>query len=48
MINMQDTGYEIGYMIGSNLPFLLMAGAMYVVWRMAKKKQKRIEKENRQ
>jgi Flp pilus assembly protein TadB len=45
---MEDQGYEIGYLIGSYLPFALIATAMIVVWVLAKKKQRRIERENRQ
>lgn len=42
-----NTGYEIGYAIGSYLPFFLIAGAMILVYRLARKKQKRIEDEEK-
>jgi uncharacterized Tic20 family protein len=44
----QDLGYEIGYYIGSYLPFIVIASAMIVVWRMGKRKKRRIEEEGKE
>jgi large-conductance mechanosensitive channel len=41
-----DSGYQIGYFIGSYLPFILIASAMIIVWILANRKRKRIEKES--
>lgn len=41
MKNAPDKGYEIGVVIGTYLPFVILAGLAYLFYYMAKKRSKK-------